>query len=329
MGLTTQNLKSWSVERYMIAVLWMEGRLSTSEIARQVDWTLGQVKGFYHKEFVPVRDKMTDEERQEVLDHLKEWRGWFKVFVDKRFDDRFFAKGLRYQSLAKRREEAEAREGINVANLSKRERKRLADEEAHKRRQEAKERAEREMGYAPRGRDVDAVDWLYLHSLNDKKEDVVVGALMSRDRRKEALLKFRVHMEGSAVSPLRAQDYEAARGQGARIALPEFRKHCIDMLGGARSVLHPAIFKMLERIVMHDEFVWSRIGSGSERGKVYEAIRYGADTLASYYQIMTPKEFEARWGVYPPEAPLPSRQAAREASHNAQQIIDELTKRAA
>ena len=329
MGLTTTNLKSWSVEKYMIAVLWMEGRLSTSEIARQAKWTLGQVKGFYHKEFVPVRDQMTDDDRQKVLDQLKEWRSWFGIFVDQRFDDRFYAKGLRYQSLAKRREEAEAREGINVVHLSKRERRRLAEEEAHRRRQEAKNRAERELGYAPRGRDVDAIEWLYLRALGDKGEFVTIGGLSSRDRRKESLLKLRVHMEGAAISPLRAQDYESARGQGVRLALPVFRKHCIDMLGGARKVLHPALFAMLDKIVMQDDFVWSHTKLGSERGRIYEAIRYGADILASYYQIMTPKEFESRWGEEPPRHPLPSRNDAREASENAQQIIDELTKKAA
>lgn len=330
MGLTTENLKSWSVQKYVVAVLWMEGRLSTADIARQVKWTGGQVRGFYTNEFKPPRVNMSRDERQEVLSALKEWRKWFGVFVESRFDDRFRSKEIHSERLARLRQEAAARAQEERENPpptpTKKEQRRLDQEAANRRQREAQERALREFGYAPRGRETDALDWLCIHALGDRDESVITGGLMSRDRRKEALLKFRVHAEGASISPLRAQDYEAARGAGKKIALPEFRKHCIDMLGGARTILPAGLFQAIDMIVMHDEFIWNRVEKGRARTEIYEGIRYGADLLAFYYQIIAPHEFKVRWGEDPPRVDLPRRSSARDDSRRAQEIIDELTK---
>jgi hypothetical protein len=342
MGFKTTNLKSWSVQKYVVAVLWMEGRLATNEIARQVRWTGGQVRGFYTQEFRPARINMTIVERQAALDELRRMREWFGIFVNGKFDDRFRAKEIESVRVARERQEARARadevrrmrkeaeeRGERPPKLSKKEQRKLELKAAHRSRQEAREAAERELGFAPRGRDTDALEWLSMHALGDKGESLGGGALSSRDRRKEALLKFRMYLEGASISPLRAQDYEAARGAGRRVALPEFRKHCIDMLGAARKVLSGELYRALEAVVMEDEFIWRSADSTKKKSLVYEGIRYGADLLATFYQIISPQEFRARWAIDAPLVDVPTRSQARADSRRAQEIIDELTRKLA
>jgi hypothetical protein len=326
MSYKTTNLKSWSAQKYVVAVLWMEGRLSTSEIAKQVRWTGGQVRGFYTREFDPPRVNMTKEERQIVLDDLKGWRDWFKKFEEARFEDRFHAKEIASERLAVLRQAEARRLNDETPKLSKKEARRLQNEQAHREREEARQAAERSLGYAPRGLKTDALEWLSLHALGDKGEATSVGSVASRDRRKEALLKFRVHIEGASISPLKAQDYGAVRGAGAKIALPEFRKHCIDMLGGIRTLLPRTLYVALEGVVMRDDFFWLRAKEGAQRAGVFTGLRYGADLLAVYYQITAPSEFKARWNEEPPTTVLPTRKQARQDSRHAQQIVDELAR---
>lgn len=341
MGLQTENPKSWSVSKYIVAVLWMEGRLGPGDIAKQVKWTTGQVRGFYDREFKPARAHMTRPERQAILDFLKGWNVWFDVFVDARFEDRFYAKELRGERMARLQLEDAARPKED-REPSKKELRQIAADQAAQKRREEEERLKREFGYAPRGFDVDAVGWLYTNALGDKSESLAKGAMMSRDRRREALLKFRAHLAGRSISPLQAQDYEAVGGGGPKLALPEYRKFCIDTIGGVRQLLPAPMFMMLEAIVEQDVFIWQRSPKGAARAVTYDSIRYAADTLAVYYQMMTRDDFAARWGEHlpyptrPVEAPdgtvswvsvdQPSRSAARADSQATQNIVDQLTK---
>jgi hypothetical protein len=305
----------------------MEGRLSTSEIARQVGMTGGQVRGFYTQEFVPAREHMSKADRQTILDFLKGWSGWFGVFIDARFEDRFRAKELRGERRARLQAEEKSKPVEERRELSKKELRQIANEAAAKLRQQEAARLEREFGYAPRGADVDAVGWLYVNSLGDKHEALAKGAMMSRDRRREALLKFRMHLAGRAISPLQAQDYEAVGGGGGpKLTLPEYRKFCIDTIGGIRGLLPAPMFLMTETIVEQDEFVWLRAPKGDRRALIYESIRFAADTLAVYYLMMTRDDFEARWNERLPESSVASRAAARADSATTQDIVDQLTK---
>lgn len=326
MALKTTNPKSWSVAKYVVAVLWMEGRLGTAEIAQQVNWTGGQVKGFYCREFSPPRDVMTKAERQAVLDYLKGWSGWFDIFVDARFEDRFHAKELPWERRKRRALETADRPNDETRPPGKKELKRMAAEAEHQKRRDQNAREQREAGFAPRGVELDALAWLYANALGDRNETVSRGGLMSRDRRKEALLKFRGHLDGCFISPLQAQDYEAVSGAGGqKIALPEYRKFCIDMIGGARTMLAGDEFLMLEKIFA-DDFIWLNAKQGAARGRVYEAIRHACDALAVYYQMMSRDDFLIRWDHYLPSPTLPTKADARAASALAQETIDTLTR---
>lgn len=327
MGLQTTNPKSWSVAKFIVAVLWMEGRLGPSDIAKQVKWTTGQVRGFYDREFKPARALMTREERQEILTYLRGWSGWFGVFIDARFEDRFHAKELKRERAARIRAEEAAQPEQEKREPTKKELRKIAADEAARLKQEEAARLEREFGYAPRGADLDAVGWLYLNALGDKHESLAKGAMMSRDRRREALLKFRLHLAGRAISPLQAQDYDAVGGGGGpKLTLPEYRKFCIDTITGIRKLLPTPMRLMTELIVEQDEFVWLRAPKGDRRAVIYETIRCAADILAVYYNMMTRDDFESRWGERLPESSVASRAAARADSAMTQDIVDQLTK---
>lgn len=326
MGLQTTNPKSWSLAKYIVAVLWMEGRLGPSDIAKQAKWTTGQVRGFYDREFKPARAHMTKAERQEILQYLRGWSGWFGVFIDARFEDRFHAKELNRERRVRVQAEA-GRPNAEPREPTKKELRKLAADEAARQKQEEAARLEREFGYAPRGAEIDAVGWLYLNALGDKHESLAKGAMMSRDRRREALLKFRMHLAGRSISPLQAQDYEAVGGGGgAKLTLPEYRKFCIDIITGIRKLLPAPMRLMTELIVEQDEFVWLRVPKGDRRAVIYESIRFSADTLAVYYQMLSRDDFEARWGERLPESTVASRAAARADSAMTQDIVDQLTK---
>lgn len=338
---------------FIAAVLWIHGR-SIGEIAKVVQWTPGQMRGFVNREFRDTpRANMDDETRRDLLAMMKASREDGDRLKDEHFlpiplpgvpapptsalkalkrswvDCRVIAEAIedgdrRDRDVTQCNVEHRARlgklpeyeGGLDLSTKVGRRDARQFETEVNKMvKAEQKKQADREAGLNPRRGKVgetshgvirsSALDYLFsARILRDPGGESDKLKSSEEQRRLEAGMRLRKHMEGTRLGGLGAIDYERATmgsGGGGKLSLSAYKLQCIHSLGGIKKLMSPMDFAMIEAVVDQDIFIWEKAKPESRtRRNIYEGIRHLLDIIAVHENLMTREACEARW-----DEPLP------------------------
>lgn len=296
---------------YSILVLWLNGAFSTSEIAMAVEVTEAKVRGVYRSrekggKMPKSREEMSRDERQELLAELKDNRldrGILKPWC-------FVAADLHAS--------ASSRQGRRELHKQRQDAERLKD--SVRERQAAREAG----GNRRRGVESSPLEWLYkARHLSDPEETVKTSLDKSSSemRRYEAGCRFRKMMEDAQIGGIKEVSLEVSAG-GTGIAIQERFIMAQSALRAIQEIVPAQDYVQLEAVVFHDEFIWDDSDAGKiARDVLYEEIRRGLDAIALYLGMMPEEAFRIRWGYMPVIVRGKSREEAREAVREANELI--------
>lgn len=319
---------------FSILVLWLNGAFSTGEIAKAIEVTLPKVKATVRAKEVgghmpAPRADMTQKERQDLLNYLKENRiddGRLKYdwcFVASKMSRK--VSPIRYTpppvaekpaAVVERKEpepDPNTREGRKEIRRRKREESWRAE----------REKVERERGGGTRGIEASPLEWLYDARLLADPTDV---ARKSRDktssemRRYEGGSRLRGYLEDAQIGGFKEVSMEVATG-GMGIAIQERFVMAQSALRAVQSMANERDYTQLVAVVFHDEFVWKDIPSKIAKDFIYEEIRRGLDIVALYLGMMPADAFQARWGYAPELKRGKSREEVRATIWQARELI--------
>lgn len=299
---------------YVIKVWWIHG-LSIGRIAHWSGKTTGSIRGIVHRSFDTPRDQMSIQTRQRLLDEMKAERldgGRLK-------DEWFVALPLANEQRLSNRE-AEFPRRPAPEPLSKKEAKAKAAKDA-------KDAKERELGYAPRGTDAAAFEWLNQRKvLADPPSKVSHEAQSdgSGVRRLTSGLRLRALIDGTRVGNLNSIDYERSGGGSSQPgSASAYRLECIHAVGAIRRGIRSVDalgWELIEAVVDRDEFVFHRVYA-SERAEIYERLRRALDVVAVSEGMMDRRAFFGRWKVHADVAEAMRRSDAKEVARVARDLL--------
>lgn len=313
------------MDEFVVAALWMEGAMTTTQIAKHVAWTPGKVRGFLYRSFNPVRHVMTRADRQMVLDTMLPFRNSYLELMIQAYDHIFTAKEIAPDQIVTN---ASTEPEFDLATKAgRRQAKEWRDQKARFEAGERRTKAEREQGFAERPEHADVLEWLRvsrkLSVRDDRLTDDEDRARQNQDSaiawRHAAGLDYRKYFTGSQLTNLGAMDYEAASmGSGASgpaMTLPEFKLFCIRWMDGLRRLLAKEEQDVLDKAILMDVMFWDREGIDSQsRRHLYDSVLHALDVVAFYQGAIAREFIERRWPEYvmpmDDEIKWPSRWAA-------------------
>jgi hypothetical protein len=326
-----------SALEFCILVAWVRG-MTVGKISRYIGIhygvSEGAIRGIITRKMSLPRADMTKERRQHVLDQLLEHRidsGKLGAEMFVAMPIKSKAGGNRVKSLSHYRPKKPTPVTQDISSVSASRRRKL-EQRAVKMREakiveekEAKEK--RELGHNP-ARGIFSTPLEFMDSTGLLSDETVHRNLRDMDRnpvemtRLNAGRKMREIFTGCQMSGMKSQDFEmVGGGTGLGVAIPAKVQEYTSIAMVIAKMVQPEDFRDLRRMLVEDEFVW-KTPSKKASEITLQSLRRALDAVGLYFDMISDRGFEARWGYLPAIGTAKTRSQARQASTDAREMIN-------
>lgn len=134
-------------------------------------------------------------------------------------------------------------------------------------------------------------EWLVF---NDKLHDPEMSKNIGNDRA-DAGFRFRQDMSKAEISGLHSPDWMSEpSGQSGPSSLAGTKLDAMESLGKLRVFMPDQYYRLLERVVWCDEWLWER-KDGKGKHKIIVEVQRALDYAAVHYQLLPWQEFCEKW----------------------------------
>ncbi len=135
------------------------------------------------------------------------------------------------------------------------------------------------------------LEWLIFY---DKLHDPGMRDTIARVRADAGFL-FRADVEIASVSPMRSPELDAPSfGGGGSRSFSMKQIEAIESIGKLRDDMEGDLFRLLNRFVCDDEWVWGAPGTAPKKSAI-EACVCALDCAAVHYHLLALQDFRDRW----------------------------------
>lgn len=313
---------------FCIVVYWIHG-MTVGQIHKSFGFRVGKTPGAIRGITTRLsrnRSDMTKADRQKFLNHLKLARIDDGIIPE----HYFIAKpvttdkksGLSVAPVKVAPVEDELAKGLDLSTKSGRKtlRKRKAVLVQKNKQKHIDTRKVMEAGGAPRGTMSHPFEYLCAKGILADPSAFKKGALKQDDsatRRQEFGRMLIAIIESQYGSGMKSQSFDSSGGGGGKKVVIHARvAENASTINSLRSMMGSDIFSMMERLIIHDEFVW-RVASKGAKDIALENIRMALDCVALLHFRISMTTFFERWKFrpsYDDRDPHDIRKASRKAN---------------